>query len=320
MATMMTGGSLTRSFTCIRIERASIENPNDAFALIEEYYDAVDVVLRDDRASLWHYLGDPRSPIWVAYCGMEPTGCILFHPLKEFEAAGEIKRLYVRPGYRGRGVAHHLLQAVEQFARERGFVWLYLDSKDDLSNAIAFYRRNGFEPCARYGQNPQATIFMRKRLTTVLVRTFQPGDEVAFRTLNEAWIKKHFRLEDKDVEVLNDPHGCILASGGEIFMALNGDEAIGCCALLKRDDESWEIAKMAVAEQLRGRGIGRRLLEYVIGYAKTRSLRRLYIETNSSLVNAVHLYKSVGFGEIPPERVQPSPYVRADVYLEMSLE
>ena len=69
MATITTGSSLRRPFTNVRIERASVENPDDAFALIEEYYEAVDVMVRDDRGSLWRYLADPRSPIWLAYCG-----------------------------------------------------------------------------------------------------------------------------------------------------------------------------------------------------------------------------------------------------------
>jgi GNAT superfamily N-acetyltransferase len=305
----------------IRVERAQVQQPEDALALIEEYYDAIEVVARDDRACLLGYLADPRSAIWVAHCGDAAIACMVYRPLPQLESAGEIKRLYVRPGYRGRGVARLLLDTAEQFAHEHQIAWLYLDTKDDLTNAIAFYRRHGYRPCARYNENPQATIFMRKRLSSaLLLRTFQPGDEEAFRTLNEAWIEAYFRLEEKDRQTLNDPRTFILAPGGQIFMALRDGEAIGCCALLALGNGNWEIAKMAVAEKERGQGIGRLLLDYVIEYAKARSIRRLYIETNSSLSNAIHLYRSVGFRPVPPERVQPSPYARADVYLEMMLD
>ena len=64
-------------------------------------------------------------------------------------------------------------------------------------------------------------------------------------------------------------------------------------------------------------GIGRKLLEHVIHCARTQCIRRLYLETNSSLRNAIHLYQSVGFRHLAPEKIQPSPYARADVYMEL---
>jgi ribosomal protein S18 acetylase RimI-like enzyme len=210
---------------------------------------------------------------------------------------------------------------LERFASERQVAWLYLDTKDDLTGAIAFYRRHNYRVCERYNDNPQATIFMRKRLPTpVLIRLFETGDEDAFRTLNEEWISQYFHVEEKDRQTLNDPQSYVLAPGGQIFMALRNDQAVGCCALLALPDGSWEIAKMAVSKSERGQGIGRQLLEYVIQYAAARSIPRLYIETNSSLENAIHLYESVGFRHIPPERVKPSPYARADVFLERMLD
>ena len=151
------------------------------------------------------------------------------------------------------------------------------------------------------------------------VRVFQPGDEEAFRKLNEAWIAKYFRLEDKDRETLEDPHRYFLEPGGQIFMAVCDSERIGCCALIPMEEQCMELAKMAVAEQARGQGIGRKLLDYAIEYARERGVRRLYLETNNSLVNAIHLYESVGFRHLPPERIQPSPYARANVYMEMNL-
>jgi len=147
-----------------------------------------------------------------------------------------------------------------------------------------------------------------------VVRPFQPGDEEAFRTLNEAWITKYFRLEDKDRETLEDPHSHILSPGGQIFMAVSNGQPIGCCGLIALQDGSMEVAKMAVAESERGHGIGRKLLDYAIDYA-----RRLYLETNSSLATAIRLYESAGFERLPAERIQSSPYARANVYMEMNL-
>lgn len=152
------------------------------------------------------------------------------------------------------------------------------------------------------------------------IRPFQRGDERAFRELNEAWISKYFRLEEKDRVVLGNPETYILAKGGQIFMALLDGETVGCCALLKMSDTTMEVAKMAVDERYQGQGIGRAVLAAVIDYARKNKLSRLYLETNHTLTPALKLYESMGFRPVPEDRVMKSPYRRADVYLELWLE
>ena len=150
-------------------------------------------------------------------------------------------------------------------------------------------------------------------------RPFETGDETAFRELNEAWIAGNFVVEDKDWEVLNDPVGKILRPGGALLMAVEDGVAIGTCALLPMKDGAFEVAKMTVAEKCRGLGIGKKLLAHVIEYAKEMGASRLYLETNNKLVNAIHVYESLGFRHLPPELVHPSPYARANVYMELLL-
>jgi GNAT superfamily N-acetyltransferase len=149
---------------------------------------------------------------------------------------------------------------------------------------------------------------------------FQPGDEAAFRELNEAWIRQYFAIEPKDVEVLGDPARHILGQGGEIVMAIQDGKPVGCCALLAMPERCFEIGKMAVAEECRGKGIGRGLLAHVIERGRERGAKRLYLETSTKLPSAIHLYESQGFQYLPPERVQPSPYTRSDLFMEMFLE
>jgi putative acetyltransferase len=150
-------------------------------------------------------------------------------------------------------------------------------------------------------------------LSPVEFRRFQPGDEAAFRELNKAWIAGNFEVEEKDWEVLNDPVGHILDTGGAIFMA------IGTCALLAMEEGSFEVAKMTVSEQCRGQGIGKKLLAHVIDHARATGASRLYLETNDSLQSAVHVYEALGFRHLPVERVKPSPYARANVFMELML-
>jgi GNAT superfamily N-acetyltransferase len=148
----------------ITVQRATRQEGDAAFALIEEYYDAVDVMVRDDRAALEHYLGSADSAIWIAWVDGAPAGCVMLRPLPQIAEAAEVKRLYVRPAFRGLRLAHALMEAVEEYARGERLGWLYLDTKDDLHVAIRFYRSTGYQSCARYNDNPQATLFLRKRL------------------------------------------------------------------------------------------------------------------------------------------------------------
>jgi GNAT superfamily N-acetyltransferase len=150
----------------------------------------------------------------------------------------------------------------------------------------------------------------------VEVRVYRPEDAVAFRELNEAWIRKYFAMEEHDREMLGDPEGYIRRRGGEIVMAFVEGRAVGCCALILVRPGVFELAKMAVSEELRGRGVGRRVLEAAVEQARGMGASLLVLATNSKLENAVHLYESVGFRHLPPE---PSPYVRADVFMEMVL-
>jgi len=153
---------------------------------------------------------------------------------------------------------------------------------------------------------------------TVHVRPFVPGDEVAFRNLNEDWLTKLVVLEDADRAVLEDPVKNIVESGGHIFIALAKDRPIGCCALLRVSPAEFELAKMAVLEEERGRGIGRKMLQYAISQAKTLGAQRLYLETNRKLANAIHLYESVGFQHVAREDVIPRHTI-ANVFMRMEL-
>ena len=153
----------------------------------------------------------------------------------------------------------------------------------------------------------------------VTIREFLPGDEAAFRRLNEEWIVRYFVMEPKDEEALADPRSAFLDGGGRIFLAFRHGEALGCCALLAAGEGEYEVAKMAVTESARGAGIGRRLLEFTIAQARASGARRLCLETNHRLTPAIRLYESAGFRHIPPERAATSAYARADVFMEMWL-
>jgi len=151
----------------------------------------------------------------------------------------------------------------------------------------------------------------------IAIRQFQPGDAAAFRRLNEEWITRFFRIEPKEESVLTDPQGIILDAGGRIFFATAGERCVGCCALIRLNDKEFEVAKMAVEPSYQRAGIGRRLLHAMIEEGRNAGAQRLYLETNHVLTPAIRLYESLGFEHIPEDRIVPSAYERADVYMEL---
>lgn len=156
-------------------------------------------------------------------------------------------------------------------------------------------------------------------LMEITFREFRAGDGKAFWKLNEQWIAKYFVLEEKDVLTLREPEKYILNPGGRIFFATRGDDIVGCCALIATGPDSYEVAKMAVDETQRNQGIGKSMLEHVIQEARALGARRLTLETNSRLMNAIHVYESLGFRHVDPSRIEPSPYKRANVFMEQLL-
>ena len=146
------------------VRRATSLDEASARAIVAEYNDAVGVVVRDDAQTLRGYLDGPGA-LWLAEAGDEVVGCVVMRPLPDLEpGACEVKRLYVRPTQRGSGVATALMDALETFAYARGLRAVYLDTFDDLADAVRFYERRGYERTARYNDNPQATLFMRRSL------------------------------------------------------------------------------------------------------------------------------------------------------------
>jgi DNA-binding MarR family transcriptional regulator/GNAT superfamily N-acetyltransferase len=147
----------------VRIVRLTAAN-DDALRILREYYEAVNVVQRDQPGSIEKSVHAPASGIWLAYLGDEVAGCVVLRKLASIPHASECKRLFVRPWARGNHIADMLLDAQEAFARDQGVEWIYLDSYDDLKTAIFLYEKRGYQRCERYNDNPQATLFMRKHL------------------------------------------------------------------------------------------------------------------------------------------------------------
>jgi putative acetyltransferase len=130
---------------------------------------------------------------------------------------------------------------------------------------------------------------------------YDPRFRAAFRNLNLEWIERYFEVEPSDLEVLDDPEGAILDSGGTVFVACEGQTVAGVCALINEGDGVFQLAKMAVAPAFQGRGIGRLLANAVIERARAIGAEELELFTNDVLNPAMSLYRSLGFIQVPLE-------------------
>lgn len=142
-----------------RIERVLSLN-EEALTLLNEYYEALSVIRRDDVASLSAILADASSALWLAYLDDKAVGCVMLKRMQNKVAAAECKRLYVSPKARGRGIAQKLMDVLEGFAEEHEIDCIYLDTNDRFHVALELYRKRGYRECERYNDNPQATRFL----------------------------------------------------------------------------------------------------------------------------------------------------------------
>ena len=86
----------------------------------------------------------------TAYVDQIPVGCGAFKP---YDAATvEIKRMFVRPEYRGQGIAGRILAELEAWARELGYTAAILETGRKQAEAIGLYTKRGYRPIENYGQ------------------------------------------------------------------------------------------------------------------------------------------------------------------------
>lgn len=137
-----------------------------------------------------------------------------------------------------------------------------------------------------------------------------------FKRLNYEWIERYFKLEESDHQSLNYPDEKILQPGGQIYMARQNGEIVGTCALIKVDQDTYELAKMAVTERAQGNGIGWRLGQTAIAKARELGAQTIYLESNTILEPAIKLYQKLGFRKVVGH---PSPYERCNIQMELKL-
>ena len=118
-----------------------------------------------------------------------------------------------------------------------------------------------------------------------------------FFILNKAWIEESWHLEDSDKKDLLNPDK-IIQNGGQVFFALENKIPVGTAAMIKSSDDRFELAKMTVQEDFRGKGIANMLMDECLKFAKENKAKEIFLISNDSLTIARNLYDKYGFNEV----------------------
>ena len=130
---------------------------------------------------------------------------------------------------------------------------------------------------------------------SIIIDIFKKEYKSDFETLNLQWIKKYFKVEEEDSRILKNPESYVIDGGGQIFFALKNGKAIGTAAMVLTKEKIFELSKMAVDSRYQGLGIGRKLINECISFAKKKSADEIFLITNDQLLPAMELYYSSGF-------------------------
>ncbi len=140
----------------IRPVQSTHELPKAA-ALFREYADSLgfDLAFQNferELETLPGAYGPPAGAILLAWDGPRPAGCVAMRPHDSLTC--EMKRFFVRPAHRGRGIGRMLATGLIDAARRTGYTRMLLDTVPQMSAAIALYESLGFREVPPYVFNP----------------------------------------------------------------------------------------------------------------------------------------------------------------------
>ena len=240
------------------------------------------------------------------------------------DGEAELRLVAVDPAARGRGVAQALVQASIDLARGWGATGLVLDTGPLNHTAQRNYLRAGFERVVarELGTEtgigtPQVYRYAFDDDAPVRIRLVRPHELDAVARLTVEAYTRDYRLSETYRRSLVEVHD--RARSGEVWVAEDTatGELLGTVwtpregsrlSDVARDDEL-DFRLLAVAPDARGRGIGAALTEHVIGLARIRGVRRVVLNTGSSMVGAQRLYERLGFVRLPERegRIEVEP-------------
>ena len=138
---------------------------------------------------------------------------------------------------------------------------------------------------------------------------------MVFLSLKEFGLNPDPKGKDKD---LNDIENSYLPNNGFFGVVINTetDQVVGCFGLYPINQHICELRKMYLIKDLRGKGLGKFILDKAILTAREKHWKKIILETISVLTTAIFLYKRYGFKEIKPKEIN----ARVDQAFELEIE
>lgn len=144
--------------------RTNSDNPDfrELVALLDQYL----AVMDGDEHAFYHQYNkvDMLKQVVVAYTDGKPSGCGAIKPFSETEM--EVKRMYVSPEFRGKGIAKGILSELEKWAAELGYKTCILETGKRQTEAVNLYPNCGYQIIPNYGQyaGVENSVCMKKDL------------------------------------------------------------------------------------------------------------------------------------------------------------
>ena len=157
---------------------------------------------------------------------------------------------------------------------------------------------------------------MIKNISKICIQKYETKFDNDFFVLNKAWIEESWILEESDKKDLLNP-GKIIHNGGQVFFALENQKVIGTVAMINSSDDRFELAKMTVQEDFRGKGIANMLMDECLKFAKENKANEIFLISNDSLTIARNLYDKYGFKEVD---LDSQKYDRGNVKMRLTLD
>jgi GNAT superfamily N-acetyltransferase len=266
----------------------------DALPLLREYY--FDIVGRywgrpaTDEEIDQVLLDEPSDDLvmLVATEDDKPLGCLgLRLSIPPF---AEVKRVYVAPHARGRGVGQALLAQAEKVALRHDAVTMRLDVREDLVEARGLYAKFGYVEVEPFNNDDFVAYWFAKDLLTIT--PVDPEDTRLKQLIAELDRELWDRYNDEAIGPMP------ISPDVQFVLACRGTTPVGCAATQPKG-EDFELKRMYVAPAARGIGVAPLLVDATVKIATTRGGKRLILETGVRQPDAVRLYEKCEFTRIP---------------------
>ena len=159
-----------------------------------------------------------------------------------------------------------------------------------------------------------------RQYDSIKILEYTPEYKNYFKELNYEWLNEYFEVEKYDRQVLSNPEKEILNKGGQILFAEFDNKIVGTTAILKRNPKQYELTKMAVKSEYRGKQIGLKLAHTVIDKVRLMKAESIILETSRKLTAATNLYTKLGFQQTDESIYKNEKFKRATIQMKLNLQ